>query len=110
MRNQVAEMLAHLAWENKEFSRRYAEQLLALVGEAEFHKLQRYQRPLVRLLQLHDSLARDRAKKVVEGLYSLLRNQRVYYKFCDSIIELIFKLSRKSKLVYDYVRRAGLRA
>ena len=49
-RSHVADMLAHLAWENRDFSLRVVDQLLTLVNEADFNKLKRYGRPLVRLL------------------------------------------------------------
>src|SRR3569833_371365 len=86
-RNAVANMYAHVSFENKAFSSQYIASLLNYYQKAEFDRVRYFERPMIRVLQLQDSYQADRVKQGITGLFEMMKISMNYYKYTDSLIE-----------------------
>lgn len=53
-RNAVADMYAHISWEDLDFTKAYIHQLISFVEDATFDKLVKFERPLTKVTCLQD--------------------------------------------------------
>jgi hypothetical protein len=50
VRNAVAEMFAHICYENKDFSQKYIKDIFKLINASDFMVVKKCERPLLRCL------------------------------------------------------------
>lgn len=105
VRNAVADMLAHISFENKEFSLQVLQTLLTGIQGSTFDQMKTYERPLIKMLLIKDSYRLDRAKRALTGLQEIMKLNSLYYKDVDQVIEIVLKLLQKSETAVEYVNK-----
>jgi len=91
-RNAIATMYAHVSFDNKEFSLQYITSLLQNMSKGCFDVIKMHERPMLKLFQLQDQYQSDRIKKGVLGINDLLKGNTMFYKYVDSLIDMIYKV------------------
>ena len=98
VRNAVADMFAYVATENKEFSHVYIVEIFKVLAVSNFMVVKRYERPLLVLANIVDTYQRERITRILNNLYEVFRKNTMYWKFCDSLMELTYKLVKRCNL------------
>jgi len=60
--------------------------------------VKKYERPLLVLLKIPDAYQRDRITWVLNDIYETFRKNPMYWKFCDSLMELTYKLANNCRM------------
>jgi hypothetical protein len=60
VRNAVADMFAHICFENKDFSQKYIKDIFKVINAQDFIIVKKNERPLLKCLQLEDQYQRQR--------------------------------------------------
>lgn len=105
VRNAVADMFAHISFENKDFSLQYISTLIAGLQRVSFDSMRLFERPLIRMLLIADQYQMERVKKIFGSLYEVMKITMNCYKDMDSLIELAYKMLQKSAAAVDYCQK-----
>ena len=97
VRNAVADMFAYIATDNREFSHVQIQEIFKVLAVSNFMVVKRYERPLLILVRINDPFQRERITKILNNLYEVFRKNTMYWKFCDSLIEMTYKLAKRCK-------------
>ena len=108
VRNAIAEMFAHISFENKEFSLQFIQTLIEGLQNSTFDQMKTYERPLLKMLLIKDQYQLDRAKKILTGLLDVMKSNSLYYKDVDQIIEIVYKILQKSAIAVEYLSKNPL--
>jgi hypothetical protein len=103
----VSDMYAHISFENKEFSLQILATILNGLSKTTFDSMKIYERPLVKMLLIKDQYQIDRTKKATTGLLELMKNNTLYYKDMDSLIEIVYKLAQRSPIVVELLNKTS---
>ena len=95
MRNSVARLFAHIAFNNLQFSHAYIEEIFKIINSDNFIVVKKYERPLLLLVQIEDPYQKERISRVLNNLYEVFRKNTMFWKFCDQLIELTLKLAMR---------------
>jgi hypothetical protein len=107
VRNSMALMFAHISHDNKEFSLQFLQlSLLNNLNVATFDQMKTYERPLIQMLLIEDQYALERAKKVMTGLLEIMKQNAIYYKEVDQVIEIFYKVLQRSTHAVEYLSKA----
>jgi hypothetical protein len=68
------------------------------IASSNFMVVKKYERPLLSLIKLRDTYQKQRINIVLNNLYDVFRKSTQYWKFCDQLIELTFKLTLRSRM------------
>lgn len=98
VRNAVATMWAHIAFDNIQFSHLYIQEMFKAISGANFMVVKKYERPLLSLIKLRDAYQKQRINIVLNNLYDVFRKNTQFWKFCDQLIELTYKLTLRSRM------------
>jgi len=98
LRNAVANMWAHIAFDNIQFSHLYIQEIFKAIASSNFMVVKKYERPLLSLIKLRDTYQKQRINIVLNNLYDVFRKSTQYWKFCDQLIELTFKLTLRDRM------------
>lgn len=89
-------MLAYISFENKEFSSQVVKDLLSKIQICDFDELITLKKPLIQMVLLEDENSVERMKKVISSLLECLKTEAAYFKYCDSIVDILQKIMLKS--------------
>lgn len=92
VRNAVAEMYAHISFENKEFSFQFINTCLRGLEKATWDSMKLYERSLIKMLLIKDQWQVERIKKIFNGLSEIMKIMIGFYKEMDQIIEIVYKM------------------
>jgi len=92
-RNSISIMFAHVSFENREFSSEYISTQIELVSREQSLFIRLFERPLLRIVQVNDKLQGERIKRTIHKLHELFKLNTSCFIQCDSIIEIVLKLS-----------------
>ena len=68
------------------------------ISAANFMVVKKYERPLLTLIKLRDAYQKQRINIVLNNLYDVFRKSTQYWKFCDQLIELTYKLTLRNRM------------
>jgi hypothetical protein len=105
VRNAVADMYAHIGFENKEFSLQFIGTCLKGLEKAYWDGMKVYERPLIRMLLVKDSCQVERIKRIFSGLLDVMKVTIGFYKEMDQLIELVYKMLQKSAPAVEYLAK-----
>lgn len=91
-------MFAHIATDNKEFTLSYIAHLMDLIDQSETIYIQKYERPLLRIIQIEDKHQLDRVKRIQQKLFEIFKANQACYLVADAITEMVLKLSLRSPI------------
>lgn len=72
--------------------------LLAKIHQVDFDEIQNFRRPLLQMVLLEDENFMERLKKVIAALLECLKTEASYFKYCDSIVDILHKIMLKSPI------------
>ena len=64
----------------------------------DFMVVKTYERPILNLVKLNDVYQKQRINIVLNNLYDLFRKSTQFWKFCDQLIELTYKLTLRNRV------------
>ena len=91
-------MFAYISYQNKEFSHVYIQESFKVISVSNFMVVKKYERPLLVLVKMQDAYQRERVTRILNSLYEVFRKNTQFWKFCDSLIELTFKLAKSCQM------------
>ena len=68
------------------------------ISAANFMVVKKYERPLLTLIKLRDAYQKQRINIVLNNLYDVFRKSTQFWKFCDQLIELTYKLTLRNRM------------
>jgi hypothetical protein len=98
VRNATSTMWAYIAFDNIQFSHIYIQEMFKTIGGANFMVVKKYERPLLKLIKLRDAYQKQRINIVLNNLYDVFRKSTQFWKFCDQLIELTYKLTLRNRM------------
>ena len=57
-----------------------------------------HERPILNLVKLSDVYQKQRINIILNNLYDLFRKSTQYWKFCDQLIEMTYKLTLRNRV------------
>lgn len=94
-------MFACISYENKDYSNQILGTILSGLSKSTFDTLKAFERPLVRMLMIKDSIQADRTKIVMQRLQEIMKSNTSFYKEVDSLIDIVLKLVQRCPAVID---------
>ena len=91
-------MWAYIAFDNIQFSHIYIQEIFKTIGTSNFMVVKKYERPLLTLIKLKDAYQKQRINIILNNLYDVFRKSTQYWKFCDQLIELTYKLTLRNRM------------
>lgn len=89
-------LFAYICTDNDSATAAYITTLMQLITQTATISVRRLERPLLRLVQIGDKYQADRIKRIIQKLSELFKGSRSCYLQCDSLIEMVLKLSLRS--------------
>jgi len=100
-RNSLATMYAYIGFENSEYSQNLMSNIFMTMPECTWEGLKSFERILLRQFQIQDGYQQERIKLGLNKLYEALRNNTMFYKYEDSLIEMICKFVTRVPMMVD---------
>lgn len=97
VRNAIADMFAHICFENKDFSQKYIKDLFKMINTSDFMVVKKCERPLLRCLLIEDQYQRQRIVWTQTYLLEIFKKNTQFWKLCDQLIELTLKLASRCR-------------
>lgn len=106
-RNSVADLLAHISFDNKETSLQLIQFLLECLSKVSFNEYKTFERALVKQIMIKDQYQAERTKKILTGIHEIIKLNLSYYKDVDSLIDIIAKMAERSQFVVDLLPKSS---
>jgi len=99
----VSAIINHHAWENAKFTKEVIGLIVGGVEEFAFDEVRPLFRTFTSLLNIKDSLARDRIEWSLSSLLAVMRQQERFWKITDLCIEHLIRIAKKNADVYQWM-------
>lgn len=101
VRNAVANMFAHICFENKDFSQKYIKEIFKMINISDFILVKKSERPLLMWLTIKDQYQKQRITWTLTYLLEIFKKNLQFWKLCDQLIELTLKLALRCRPFAD---------